>query len=89
MKMFKPPLFAAGFVHPGNQLIKFFLFVLFFIPASAFPSLAAAENQVAQKPGETVEQEAGFYYTVKKGDTLWDLSQRFSDTPWVWPDLWE
>jgi hypothetical protein len=33
--------------------------------------------------------ESGFYYTIKKGDTLWDLSQRFFDSPWVWPDLWE
>jgi len=38
---------------------------------------------------ETVEHQAGFYYTVKKGDTLWDLSQRFSDSPWLWPDLWQ
>jgi len=37
---------------------------------------------------EVVETETGFYYTVKKGDTLWDLSQRFSNTPYLWPDLW-
>ena len=41
-----------------------------------------------QEPTETVEHEAGFYYTVHKGDTLWDLSSRFSDNPWLWPDLW-
>ena len=35
-----------------------------------------------------IEYEAGFYYTIKKGDTLWDISQRFSDSPWQWPDLW-
>jgi hypothetical protein len=33
--------------------------------------------------------ETGFYYTIKKGDTLWDISQRFNDTPWQWPDLWK
>lgn len=32
--------------------------------------------------------ETGFYYTVQKGDTLWDLSQHFFDSPWIWPDLW-
>lgn len=33
--------------------------------------------------------ESGFYYTVQKGDTLWDLSEHFFDSPWVWPDLWQ
>lgn len=32
--------------------------------------------------------DAGLYYTIKKGDTLWDLSERFFDSPWIWPDLW-
>ncbi|MFP4040857.1 MAG: LysM peptidoglycan-binding domain-containing protein [Desulfosudaceae bacterium] len=30
----------------------------------------------------------GFYYTIQKGDTLWDLSQRFYDSEFAWPDLW-
>jgi len=35
-----------------------------------------------------VETETGFYYTVQQGDTLWDLSQRFNDSAWMWSDLW-
>jgi LysM repeat protein len=27
-------------------------------------------------------------YTVKSGDTLWDLSSRYLDNPWYWPKLW-
>ena len=48
-------------------------------------TFAAAANE---KNEANMDYEAGFYYTVKKGDTLWDLSQRFSDSPWQWPDLW-
>lgn len=36
-----------------------------------------------------VESETGVYYIIQEGDTLWDLSRQFSDSPWVWPDLWE
>lgn len=35
-----------------------------------------------------IETTSGFYYVVQKGDTLWDLSEKFSDSPWHWPELW-
>ncbi|MCP3898543.1 MAG: LysM peptidoglycan-binding domain-containing protein [Desulfobacteraceae bacterium] len=34
-------------------------------------------------------ENTGFYYTVQKGDTLWDLSQKFYSSEWDWPGLWE
>lgn len=46
--------------------------------------LCAASQEVET----TIEHEAGFYYTIEKGDTLWDLSDQFFDLPWLWPELW-
>jgi hypothetical protein len=27
-------------------------------------------------------------YVVVRGDTLWAISQRYTDSPWRWPELW-
>jgi|GEM_PF-5666050 len=70
--------------HTGQPLGPALLAVVFLAVAVALPGATAFAQD-----SETVEHGAGFYYTVKKGDTLWDLSQRFADSPWLWPDLWQ
>lgn len=39
-------------------------------------------------PGLALAKEEPIIYTVKQGDTLWDISQRFIKDPYYWPNLW-
>jgi len=59
--------------------------VVLFILVLAFSTLGFADDDIEFTPGE----DSGFYYTIKNGDTLWDLSQKFYNSQWDWPGLWE
>jgi hypothetical protein len=39
-------------------------------------------------PCAALAEEKPIIYTVKKGDTLWDISRRFIKDPFYWPNLW-
>lgn len=42
----------------------------------------APKTPLAMKP------DAPERYVVVKGDTLWSIAQRYTDSPWRWPELW-
>lgn len=50
----------------------------------------ATADQVAQAgvPLAALAPDAPELYTVKSGDTLWDLSRMYLTSPWRWPELW-
>src|SRR5688572_5894296 len=47
---------------------------------------------LGQAPGTSsplvIKADAPDRYVVVRGDTLWGISQRYTDSPWRWPELW-
>ena len=50
--------------------------------ALALVTTAVFADQVALKDGHPDR------YVVVKGDTLWDISGKFLESPWLWPEIW-
>lgn len=56
-----------------RTIMRWLSLLILFLLLSGAGSAIAAEGQI---------------YTIKKGDTLWDLSKKFIDDPYYWPNIW-
>ena len=53
-------------------------------PIFRVPARARSLGQV----GYDSEGRPGRIHVVERGDTLWDISDAYLGTPWVWPSIW-
>src|SRR5688572_11568948 len=63
-----------------QQVRKSIIALVFLVPGSLW-------GQAPSSP-LTIKPDAPDRYVVVPGDTLWGISQRYTDSPWRWPDLW-
>jgi hypothetical protein len=77
----QPPI--GGFMYQQwRKSITTLAFVLIGL-ASAGALAQAPKTPLAMKP------DAPDRYVVVRGDTLWSIAQRYTDSPWRWSELWE
>jgi hypothetical protein len=58
------------------------------ITTLAFFAISGAALAQAPSAPLTLRPDAPERYVVVPGDTLWSISQRYTDSPWRWPELW-
>ena len=77
----QPPI--GGFMYQQwRKSITTLAFVLVGM-ASAGALAQAPKTPLAMKP------DAPERYVVVRGDTLWSIAQRYTDSPWRWSELWD
>jgi hypothetical protein len=59
------------------------------ITALAFFIACGTALAQSARPPLTLKPDAPERYVVVPGDTLWGISQRYTDSPWRWPELWD
>lgn len=47
------------------------------------------EKAEAAPPKEAPKENGGGIYTIKQGDTLWDISNAYLKDPFLWPFIWK
>jgi LysM domain len=77
-----------GRVAMVQQVCKSIIALAFLLSGSAFGQAPGAVPSAPSSAPLAIKPDAPDRYVVVPGDTLWGISQRYTDSPWRWPELW-
>jgi hypothetical protein len=69
-------------------MFKKFSIAVLLACALAIPAFAQQPDPRVSGNVLEIRPDAPDRYTVRKGDTLWDISGKFFKEPWRWPEIW-
>ncbi len=72
-----------------TRLLLIALFILFLAAYSGAGERVEESGHVPQEKGTVKIPDEENIYVIKKGDTLWHISEMFLKNPFKWPDLWK
>jgi hypothetical protein len=58
-------------------------------PPDALPEVPETQPPTLGDVGYDEQGRQGRIHVVTRGDTLWDISDAYLGTPWVWPPIWK
>lgn len=71
-----------------QQVGKSIIALVFLVSGSVLGQAPGAPSSGSASAPLAIKPDAPDRYVVAPGDTLWGISQRYTDSPWRWPDLW-
>ena len=99
LALFAPQAVAEEVEETSTQIVEEAAAPVDVEAPTAAPAEEAAEPAKAEAPAESHQVElgpagrdengrSGRIHVVASGDTLWDISDAYLGTPWVWPSVW-
>lgn len=80
---------SQSLTQPCQPLVCLVAMVIGLLPTLSGAASNDLPTQLNNDPQITLADNAPESYTVKLGDTLWDIANTFLHQPWQWPKLWQ
>jgi len=76
--------------HPFPPILLLIFFSALSLSTFSDPYSSQSDSNASApaNPIVLVKHDIPNRYTVKPGDTLWDISALFLRDPWMWPEIW-